>query len=269
VTNVPSQLPSGLRAQLIRSLTACVVLACVVFEAHAKDDISAAIAKVKPSVVVVGYFQETSSPRFRLRGTGFVVFEANLVATNAHVLDPEASPGAHLSVYVRAAANTLQLRRAVLVEVDKAHDLALLRFEGEGLPALSLRDSDSVKEGESVAFVGFPIGGVLGFVPVTHRGMISSITPVAMPSPSARQLDPRAVTRLKEGSFDIFQLDATAYPGNSGGPVFDPESGAVIGVINMVVLKGTRESALSAPSGISYAIPAKYLVELMRRSKGK
>jgi serine protease Do len=266
---VPSHTLSSSLARRIRGLTACAVLACLVFEARAKDDISAAIARVKPSVVVVGYFQETNSPRFRLRGTGFVVFDANLVATNAHVLDPEASAGAHLSVYVRTAANTLQLRRAVLVELDKAHDLALLRFEGEGLPALSLRDSDSVKEGESVAFVGFPIGGTLGFVPVTHRGMISSITPVALPSPTARQLDPRTVTRLKEGSFDIFQLDATAYPGNSGGPVFDPESGAVIGVINMVVLKGTRESALSAPSGISYAIPAKYLVELRRRSKGK
>ena len=65
----------------------------------------------------------------------------------------------------------------------------------------------------------------------------------------------------------MFQLDATAYPGNSGGPLFDPRSGAVLGVINMVLTKSTRESAMSQPSGISYAIPSRYVLELMARHR--
>jgi len=68
---------------------------------------------------------------------------------------------------------------------------------------------------------------------------------------------------LKGGVFNIFQLDATAYPGNSGSPVFNSESGEVIGIINMVFIKSTREAALSNPSGISYAIPATYLKALL------
>ena len=55
-----------------------------------------------------------------------------------------------------------------------------------------------------------------------------------------------------------------AYPGNSGGPLFNTETGRVIGVVSMVLVKGSRESALSAPTGISYAVPASYLLELMR-----
>ena len=76
----------------------------------------------------------------------------------------------------------------------------------------------------------------------------------------------RAVRGLRDGTFEIFQLDATAYPGNSGGPLFDPQTGEVMGVMNMVLIKGTRESALSQPSGISYAIPAVHVKELLARS---
>ena len=52
---------------------------------------------------------------------------------------------------------------------------------------------------------------------------------------------------------------------SSGGPLFDPDSGEVLGVVNMVFIKGTRESALSNPSGISYAIPAKFVLQLLQR----
>jgi S1-C subfamily serine protease len=116
--------------------------------------------------------------------------------------------------------------------------------------------------------MGFPIGGVLGFSPVTHRGTVSSITAAALPTPTAVQLHSQAIRSLRNDSpFDIFQLDATAYPGNSGGPLFDPETGEVLGVVNMVLLKGTRESALTHPSGISYAIPSRFVLDLVRRHK--
>jgi S1-C subfamily serine protease len=95
--------------------------------------------------------------------------------------------------------------------------------------------------------------------------MVSSITPIALPGGNSRQLNEKLIRRIKDGAFNIFQLDTTAYPGNSGSPVFDPETGEVIGVINMVFVKGTKESALSHPSGISYAIPGNFLVELLQQ----
>ena len=65
----------------------------------------------------------------------------------------------------------------------------------------------------------------------------------------------------------MYQLDGTAYPGNSGGPLFDGESGEVIGVINMVFVKGTKEAALSAPSGITFAVPVSFLLELLKEGR--
>lgn len=234
----------------------------------ASADSSDTVAKVKQSVVAVGFFKETNSPRFQFRGTGFAVLDGNTLATNAHVV--QTSPDTEdsvLAIMIRSGPNQFQTRKATLVELDTAHDMALLRFEGAALPALPIRAAETAREGQTALFMGFPIGGLLGFSAVTHRGMISSITPVALPTPTASQLDAKTVGRLREGTFDIFQLDATAYPGNSGGPLFDPDTGEVIGVLNMVAMKNLKESLLSQPSGISYAIPAKFLLQLLNRPR--
>ena len=94
---------------------------------------------------------------------------------------------------------------------------------------------------------------------------MSSITPIVLPPANASQLDASAVARMRQGVFDILQLDATAYPGNSGGPLLDAGTGQVLGVVNMVMVKSTRESALTHPSGISYAIPVTWVHALLKR----
>lgn len=244
------------------------VLWAVFFAGPLHADLARSIASIKPSVVIVGTFKSTSSPRFDLRGTGFVVGNGNWVVTNAHVLGPSADADVDAALVVQIkGAGDWQMRTATVLEVDQRHDLALLRFDGPAVATLSLRDSASVQEGQAVAFMGFPIGGALGFSPVTHRAMVSSIAAMTLPKASARQLNETAIRSLREGSsFDIFQLDGTAYPGNSGGPLFDPQTGEVLGVINMVLIKGLRESALTHPSGISYAIPSAFVQQLMQRS---
>jgi len=251
-----------------------LAVAFLLFAAPLRADLSSTIVRVKPSVVILGTYKSTSSPRFSLRGTGFIVGEnglanSNLVVTNAHVLPPslEEDTSVGLVIQLRVGQSELQMRPAVVLEVDKLHDLALLRFDGPAAPALSVRDSNSVQEGQAIAFMGFPIGGVLGFSPVTHRGTVSSIAAAALPAPTAQQLNEKTIRGLRKGSFEIFQLDGTAYPGNSGGPLFDPETGEVLGVVNMVFIKGTRESALTNPSGISYAIPSGYILQLFKRGK--
>ncbi|WP_265941664.1 S1C family serine protease [Dechloromonas sp. A34] len=225
------------------------------------------IERIKPSIVVVGTYKKTSSPQFVLRGTGFVIGNGNLVATNAHVVPDSAEPDAPaLVIQARGANGDPQVRRAFLASRDKEHDLAVLRIEGPALPTLKLHNSDAVREGQAIGFTGFPIGGALGFSPVTHRGIVSSITPIALPAGNAQQINSNLIRQLKSGTFNIFQLDATAYPGNSGSPVFNEETGEVIGVINMVFVKGSKEAALTHPSGISYAIPANFLTELVKQS---
>lgn len=230
----------------------------------ARADLVATIERIKPSVVMVGIYRKLGAPQFTIRGSGFVVGDGRTVATNAHVVaDLDLKDDAAL--VVRAATPPDRARPVTVLSIDKAHDLALLRMEGGQLPALSLRDSDSVKEGKSVAFTGFPIGGALGFSPVTHRATVSAITPIALPGSNSGQLKANVLRQLKEGTFNIFQLDGTAYPGNSGGPLFDAETHQVIGVVNMVLVKNNRESALSQPTGITYAVPVRYLRELLAR----
>lgn len=224
------------------------------------------IARIKPSIVVVGTFSKLSSPAFKPRGTGFAVGNGLTIATNAHVLPPVVGDQEILTVLVRHGDN-LSPRKASIETIDKEHDLALLTLTGPPLPALTLKDQDSVREGQRIAFTGFPLGGVLGYAPVTHRGVISAVTPIVLPGGNARELKDKSIRRLRNGSFQVFQLDATAYPGNSGGPMYDAETGDVLGVINMVFIKSTKEAALQHPSGITYAIPAGFLIELLGRSK--
>jgi len=230
----------------------------------ARADAPAVIERLRPSVLPVGIYRVLDSPRFGFRGSGFVVGDGRLLVTNAHVV-PEAGAGEppQLAALVPRADGGRDLRLASLERLDRAHDLALLRLEGAPLPALELAAPGSVKEGEELLLAGFPIGGVLGYSMVTHRGMLSSITKIALPSLTAQQLSERAVKQLREGPFEVYQLDATAYPGNSGGPLVDAHDGRVVGVVNMVLVRGTRESALSNPTGITYAIPARFVRELL------
>jgi S1-C subfamily serine protease len=232
----------------------------------ARADLPALIAAAKPSVLPVGTYNATDSPRFGFRGTGFVVGDGTLVATNFHVLPEgaEIDNGPVMMVMVSRTAEAGQLRRARVVATDRSRDLALLRIEGTALKPLRLGEPGAAREGQAVALMGFPIGGTLGFAAVTHRGIIASITTAALPAATAQQLDPRALLRLREGNYELFQLDATAYPGNSGGPLLDADTGQVLGIVNMVLVKGGRESALSNPTGISYAVPVRHLHELLK-----
>jgi S1-C subfamily serine protease len=171
-----------------------------------------------------------------------------------------------LAVLIPAADQRSQVREVRELAVDLDSDLAVLKMNGPPLRALKLGAPDAAREGQSVLFTGFPIGNVLGVFPATHRGMVAAITPIAIPPPLAAQLDLRVFRRLTTGSFPVLQLDATAYPGNSGSPVYDAESGDVLGIINMVFVKGTKEAALTQPSGITYAIPASHLQALLAKT---
>ena len=252
----------------------CVALLCLSLIAPlGAASLPDIIDQIRPSIVGVGTAYPPRQPNRKgapvsYRGTGFVVGNGRQVITNAHVvpdqLDTEHNQ--YLAVFAGRGAKARALTARV-VHTDVEHDLALLEIEGAKLPAMQLGDSASVREGQDVAFTGFPIGMVLGLYPVTHRGIVAAITPMARPVENARTLNAVQLKRLRN-LFDAFQLDATAYPGNSGSPVFESGTGRVIGVLNSVFVKESKESVLQKPSGISYAIPVTYVHDLLGQSKG-
>lgn len=217
-----------------------------------------ALPSVKPAVVSIGTEVPTNSPPINLLGSGFAVADGQYVVTNAHVIPAVLDPEKKERIGVMTIQGPLKkFRYAKIVQVDHIHDIALLKVEGEPLPALKLGDSDHLAEGQSVAFTGFPIGMALQQL-VTHRGMVSSIGPIVLPAIRGQQLDVKMVKRLRD-PFDIIQLDATAYPGNSGSALYDPDTGKVYGIIDAVYVKATKESAITQPSGITYAIPSNFI----------
>lgn len=233
------------------------------------SDLKDLIAAVKASVCPVGLFAPTDSPRFTFRGTGFAVGDGSIVATCWHVLNEQSAADRTAvrapAVLVPDGGGGFSQRVAEVLVSDRAADLALLRVQGRPLPVLQLDAGSAPSEGSEVALIGFPIGGALGFRHVTHRGIVSAIVSSDLPAVSARQLQDASAARLRSGSFELLQLDATAYPGNSGGPLLDVQRRAVVGVVNMVLLKGNRESALSQPTGITYAVPSRHLAALLAR----
>ncbi len=251
----------------IRQVVALVVCwLCLYAGTALAADISDTIARVKPSIVGVGTYEPTRTPQAQLYGTGFAIADGRHILTNAHVVNQvlDTENREYLAVFIGEGSHP-QVRRARKVALDFEHDLALLKIEGSPLPALKLGDTARVRDGRRFLFTGFPIGAVLGLYPATSQAMVSALTPIARPMDKAKQLSPSAVARLRS-PYKVFQLDATAYPGNSGSPLYDPATGVVYGVVNMVFVKGSRENVLKDPSGIAYAMPVRYVGALLKKA---
>ena len=242
---------------------ATLVLACCPARAAS---LVQTIAAVKPSVVGVGGYLKTRSPAVRFVGTGFATGDGRDIITNDHVSASLGLPGQGevLGIVIARGAG-FEFRTARLVARDPEHDLSHLRIEGAPLPALVLGEKGLLEEGSELAFTGFPLGMGLGLHHATHRALLAAVTPILLPSLTASRLDARAITQLQRPPFSIYQLDAIAYPGNSGSPVYEQAGGTVVAVINMGLVKGLKDSAISSPTGITYAVPVVHVRELLQR----
>jgi S1-C subfamily serine protease len=227
------------------------------------------VAKIKPSVVGVGVHTPTSRPQNILRGSGFVIGDGSLVVTNDHVLPEllDESLRQQVAIFV-GIGKQAKVRMADVIARSSLYDLAVLKVVGSPLPAMKLASDSLRPDGSYIAFTGFPIGTVLGLYPVTHRGIIASTTPTIIPVPSAGQISLKMLKSMRN-PYMVYQLDATAYPGNSGSAMYDMNTGEVLGVINKVFVQETKETVISKPSGITYAIPVKYLHKVLRENKIK
>ncbi len=222
------------------------------------------IAKIQPSVVGVGIYNRLADQPYNILGTGFAVAKGHYIATNAHVIPSliDTKENESVIVYVGKGKQAKIYNSEVILR-DDIYDIAILKISGTSLTPLRLSDKN-VREGELYAFTGYPLGAILGLYPVTHRGIISSITPIVIPARNESELTAKRIKQLRDPYF-VYQLDAVAYPGNSGSPVYDPQNGEVIAIINKVLIKSTKESMLTNPSAITYAIPIRYLRNIVHK----
>jgi len=227
--------------------------------------LTALYESARHSVVAVGTFNHLRNPQFKFLGSGFAVGPGTRVATCAHViagLDTAANEVLAIAV-PRNASDPPRAFEARVFGRGTIADLATLDFFGPKLNPLTLGQPADATAGTDVVMIGFPLGTAMGLVAAIHRGVIAANTPSHVPAQSSAGLTAQAVLASRLNVLELLQLDLTAYPGNSGSPLIDTVTGAVVGVVNMGLVKGNRETAFSQPTGISYAVPVKYLLPLV------
>lgn len=159
-------------------------------------------------------------------GSGFFVSTDGLIVTNKHVV---ADLKAEYTVIVSGGKEYA----ATVLARDPSNDIAVLKIEGEGFPALTLGDSDQIKVGQTVIAIGNPLGEFAGSV---TRGIISGLK---------RNVSAGSGFGAEERLTDIIQTDAAINPGNSGGPLFNLD-GNVIGV-SVAMARGAENIGFALP----------------------
>lgn len=161
-------------------------------------------------------------------GTGFIIDESGLIATNLHVIEGESR------VRVKLYKDHTEYPAIAVAAVDKSHDLALIRINAKKkLPVLRLGDSSTVSAGDRVYAIGNPLGV---FDYSITDGLISQVRPLS-------------------DDLTVLQISAAISQGSSGGPLFN-QFGEVIGVTTAIITQG---------QAINLAVPANYLRPLMQR----
>ena len=157
------------------------------------------VAKTRESLVSITV--EGRDGKQHGMGTGFVISDDGLIATNMHVVG-EARP-----IQVQFPDGKKFDVSAVHAS-DRALDLAILKIDAKDLSALTLRDAAPARQGEPIVVMGNPQGLRYSVV----KGVVSGV----------REFDERT----------MIQLAIPVEPGNSGGPVVDAE-GRVIGIVTL------------------------------------
>ena len=156
----------------------------------------------------------------RGEGSGFIVRADGLILTNAHVVNDADE--------VIVKLKDRREFRAKVLGADKLTDVALLRIEASGLPAVSLTPPQPARVGEWVLAIGSPFG----FESTVTAGVVSA-TRRSLPG---------------DGFVPFIQTDAAVNPGNSGGPLINMR-GEVIGINSQIY------SRSGGYQGLSFAIP--------------
>ncbi|HEX6733853.1 MAG TPA: DegQ family serine endoprotease [Azonexus sp.] len=169
-------------------------------------------------------------------GSGFIISADGYILTNAHVVESADEVMVRLTDKREFKAKT--------IGADKRTDIALIKIEASGLPAVKLADPAQLKVGEWVVAIGSPFG----FDNSVTAGIVSA---------KGRALP-------QENYVPFIQTDVAINPGNSGGPLFNLR-GEVVGINSQIY------SRSGGYMGVSFAIPIDVAMEVQEqlRSTGK
>ena len=221
------------KAGLLRELNASV------------EDLTARVALSVVQVVVTGYAAVDERTRGesglvigrqRSIGSGAIVDPDAYIITNAHVVAGarQVQVVVHRDTTADGPVRSLALLAGQTVDARVVGtatdiDLALLKIDLTGLPALPLANYDAIRQGELV----FAFGSPQGLRNSVSMGVVSSV---------ARQVEPDSPTIY-------IQTDAPINPGNSGGPLVNID-GELVG-LNTFILTESGGS-----QGLGFAIPS-------------
>ncbi len=162
--------------------------------------------------------QPDAEPQTRGVGSGFILSADGYVMTNAHVVEDANE--------VFVTLTDAREFKAKIIGSDKRSDVALVKIEASGLPAVRIGDVNRLKVGEWVIAIGSPFGPE------------STVTAGIV---SAKARDTGDLVKL-------IQTDVAINPGNSGGPLINMR-GEVVGINSQIY------SRSGGYMGISFAIP--------------
>jgi len=251
-----------------------------------------AIDLIRPSVVQIALDQsEFGNHSHVVAGTGFFVSDGGYVLTARHVVEAARQQGGRLLAGLAMPdidtpmkmRGTFVLEECDIIKEDERHDLALLRLRNNpftgttpsgmwkdtdgsiglnGMYGVPKFNSDRPRDGERVAVSGYPLS--LPALITTSGGIASGsaidlkeVQPPGAPSGFV-------VSDVK----DSYLADVAVNPGNSGGPVYNVASGAIIGVcvaFRIAQLALDPNTTIPYNSGLSIVVPIKYGLELLAR----
>ncbi len=197
------------------------------------DTAEAVAEKVTPSVVNVTIKGTSYNPftgqqalRDLGNGSGVIIRSDGYILTNNHVVE-----GAD-RISVTIGVEDVE---AKVVGTDPTTDLAVVKIDRTGLPAIDVGSSKDLKVGQFVAAVGSPFG----LEKTVTTGIVSALQRAGSASESGQSLTTYT---------NLIQTDAAINPGNSGGALVD-EQGKLIGINTLI------ESTSGSSAGIGFAIP--------------
>ncbi|MBS3916490.1 MAG: DegQ family serine endoprotease [Sulfuritalea sp.] len=163
-------------------------------------------------------------------GSGFIISPEGFILTNAHVVES----ADEISVKLTDKREF----KAKVIGADKRTDVALIKIEASGLPAVKLGDPARLRVGEWVVAIGSPFG----FESSVTAGIVSA---------KGRSLP-------QENFVPFIQTDVAINPGNSGGPLFNMK-GEVVGINSQIY------SRTGGYMGLAFAIPIDVAMEVQNQ----
>lgn len=186
------------------------------------------IREIEPGVV---WILADMGPTLWSQGSGIIVSEDGYILTNAHVV--EGATDIRVGWPDRFDRSE---REAEIIAIDSNLDLALIRIHGSHFPTIPFETTGSACIGDAVITLGYPAGEELGLSGLTvTRGVLSCIR------------------RDMDGEVVLLQTDAAVTLGCSGGPLYDLDTGSVIGIV--------QGKGMLLLEGFNFAIPSEMVCE--------